>query len=26
VARAFLSFLQGREARAIIADYGYGLP
>jgi len=25
-ARAFLSFLRGREARAIIADYGYGLP
>jgi molybdate transport system substrate-binding protein len=26
VARAFLSFLQGSEARAIIADFGYGLP
>jgi molybdate transport system substrate-binding protein len=25
-ARAFLTFLRGPEARAIIADYGYGLP
>ena len=26
VARAFLAFLRGDEARTIIADYGYGLP